>query len=173
MSRVRLLIVGGCCGLLFLVSTVNASDYESRRPEEPSAGLSLYEEFCSACHRPLNKTAKPQRSLSRIRSSIKQFPPMGNLSFLTDEQLKLIVSELATVSIWKGRLNNPPSPNIVWIFSWRSSNFRIGFQFDLFHNCSIIVDSKLCGVLMLHIWQLTLLGQSDTVPNNSLIVRRF
>lgn len=62
-------------------------------------GISLYEEYCADCHMSFIKTTKPQRSVSRLRSSIKHFSAMNSLDFLNNEQLDAIASALNTIPL--------------------------------------------------------------------------
>ena len=62
-------------------------------------GQALYSTHCAGCHRPLAKTTKAQRSASRLRSSIHQFPAMAGLDALSDEQLAAIAAALKTAPL--------------------------------------------------------------------------
>jgi mono/diheme cytochrome c family protein len=100
MKRLHLLIIIGCFGL-----AVSASAFA--RDTEPAGvqfdrvanGISLYEAYCADCHKSFAKTTKPQRSVSRLRSSIQHFSEMSNLDFLNNEQLDAIASALSTIPL--------------------------------------------------------------------------
>jgi len=59
-----------------------------------SEGELLYRQYCASCHRPLEKTNKPNRKVSRIHSAIKHFPSMNHLDHLTIGQLKALAEAL-------------------------------------------------------------------------------
>ena len=86
-----------------LASPVNEKDSDNTPIIEAGGllamGQALYSTHCSACHRPLAKTTKAQRSASRLRSSIHQFPAMAGLDALSDEQLTAIAAALKTAPL--------------------------------------------------------------------------
>jgi len=57
-------------------------------------GAVLYASHCASCHRPLEKSVKKGRSVSRIHSAIRHFSAMRNLDFLTIQQLQAIAKVL-------------------------------------------------------------------------------
>jgi len=96
--RVYLTVLLSCCALLLAGCTGIRS--ESRAADatgDELNGPALYEKHCARCHRPLEKTTKPQRSASRLRSANRQFPAMNYLDFLTDAQLEAIAAALGTL----------------------------------------------------------------------------
>src|SRR5210317_1109766 len=100
MDRFYLLIALSCCGLLLLTAcSASLSKDKNTQSQKAMSGISLYEEYCASCHRTFAKTTKPQRSLSRLRSSIRQFPAMSNLDFLSDVQLEAISASLAVIPL--------------------------------------------------------------------------
>lgn len=99
MRRLYLLITVITCFSFFTIpAQTRATAVESADPKMVAAGINLYEEHCADCHRPFQKTNKPQRRLSRLRSSIEQMASMNSLKFLDDEQLEAIAAALATKS---------------------------------------------------------------------------
>ncbi len=100
MNRLYISIVILFCGLAISASSfADVSKQISSQSEEIENGISLYEEFCANCHKSFNKTTKPQRSLSRLRSAIEYIPAKKFLDFLSDEQLEAIASALRTVPL--------------------------------------------------------------------------
>lgn len=97
---IRLFTALACCCSIFLAScTVNTAPEVASQSQSRIEGSSLYEEYCANCHRSFNKTTKPHTTASRLRSSIKLFPAMNTLEFLTAEQIDAIASALATVKL--------------------------------------------------------------------------
>ena len=97
---IRLFTMIACCCAIFLMScSVSTSPEVTSQAQSHMEGISLYEEYCANCHRPFSRTTKPHTNTSRLRSSIKLFPAMNNLYFLTSEQLDAISSALATVNL--------------------------------------------------------------------------
>jgi mono/diheme cytochrome c family protein len=86
-------------GLLLLLPTTAFSMQTSDEVSTQISGTELYAGHCASCHRSLSKPSKPQRSISRLRSSIRQLPAMNNLAFLTDEQLAAISTELKKIPL--------------------------------------------------------------------------
>jgi mono/diheme cytochrome c family protein len=87
-------------------SFANSSKNMKPQPQTVINGISLYEEHCARCHRPFDKTTKPQRRISRLRSSIKHIPAMSKFVFLSDVQLGDIASALATRPLQKDSRRN-------------------------------------------------------------------
>ena len=100
MNRPRLLILATCC-ILFAATTActHTTAKESSQSQNVLAGIALYDEYCAKCHRPLARTSKIQRPVTRLRSSIYRFPAMRNLDFLNEKQLEAISSALATIPL--------------------------------------------------------------------------
>lgn len=85
--------------LLVTPAGLRAEDAGTLAPESlVRQGAGLYAEHCARCHRPLEKTTKPGRSASRLRSAMRQFPAMASLDALTDEQLTAVSAALKTIS---------------------------------------------------------------------------
>lgn len=63
-------------------------------PSEASEGARLYRQYCANCHRPLARTAKPDRTVSRIHSAIRHIAPMHFLDELSIEELRSIAGVL-------------------------------------------------------------------------------
>ena len=93
----RLFLVVFCCSIFLAACSVNTSSKLASQSQPATNGISLYEKYCASCHRPFAHTTKPQRSVSRLRSSIRFFPSMNGLYFLSDVQLEAISSALATI----------------------------------------------------------------------------
>ena len=97
---IRFYTMIACCCAIFLTScSVSTSPEVTSQPQSHLEGISLYEEYCANCHRPFSRTTKPHTNTSRLRSSIKLFPAMSNLDFLTTEQIDAIASALATINL--------------------------------------------------------------------------
>ncbi len=97
---IRLLVAIACCGSILLMScSVKTSPEVTYQSRSHLDGISLYEEYCANCHRPFSTTTKPHTNAGRLRSSIKVFPAMNNLDFLTTEQIDAISSALATINL--------------------------------------------------------------------------
>ena len=99
MNRLYILIIISYCGLAISASSFADDTKHSVQSEQVANGISLYEEFCANCHKSFAKTTKPQRSVSRLRSSIKHFPVMSYLDFLNDEQLDALATALRTIPL--------------------------------------------------------------------------
>jgi len=89
------------CGFALLAAcaapptSAPASELTADTSAAPSEGELLYQQYCASCHRPLAKTLKPNRSVSRIHSAIRHYQVMRHLDHLTIEQLKALAEVLA------------------------------------------------------------------------------
>lgn len=66
------------------------------RAEKPLVvnGEELYRQHCAACHNRLENTDKPDRTVNRIASAIRQIPPMADLKSLSPGEIKSIAMAL-------------------------------------------------------------------------------
>lgn len=60
------------------------------------AGPALYARLCANCHGRYERNLLPNRSASRIRSAIRQFPAMFELRDMTDDEIAAIAAALVT-----------------------------------------------------------------------------
>ena len=94
------LIISLLCGLILTTQTRSlAEPLDPDQERRAQIGAALYAEHCANCHRPLAETTKPQRSFSRLRSSIQRFPAMAWLDFLNDQQLEALAAALKTIPL--------------------------------------------------------------------------
>jgi len=105
--RDYIILIALCCTVLTTSVPAFANDVEYGRAQsgQVAYGVSLYEEFCARCHKSFDKTTKPKRSVSRLRSSIEYFPVMKDLDFLSDVQLDAIAAALSTVPFKEASLS--------------------------------------------------------------------
>lgn len=93
-------MIAAFCGSILLASCAASTSPKLAARSQPDInGVSLYQEYCAHCHRPIAQTTKPQRNASRLRSAIKIFPSMSDLDFLSDTQLEAVASVLANVHL--------------------------------------------------------------------------
>ena len=95
----RLSILAFCSTIFLAACSSSKTSHLASQPQPATNGIALYEEYCASCHRPFAQTTKPQRSVSRLRSSINLFPSMRSLGFLSNAQLEAVSSALATIDL--------------------------------------------------------------------------
>lgn len=95
------LLPGAVLAGIFLVLFPPLGEKGHAGEELPPDGPALYEKYCASCHLTLAKTLKPNRSVRRIRSAIRHFYIMSQLSHLSNAEIEAIAQALATPE--KGR----------------------------------------------------------------------
>gem|GEM_PF-3073139 len=60
-------------------------------------GATLYADFCTSCHSPLDSTTKPGRTAQQITSAISAISSMNSLSTLSPEQITAIATVLPPI----------------------------------------------------------------------------
>lgn len=81
------------------LSTLTSADLQAiagvlARVAVPTDGPGLYNAYCSGCHGPLDKTAKPGRSAAMVQAAINAVGPMASLKTLSSAQVQLIADAL-------------------------------------------------------------------------------